>query len=238
MALAAAIFLVLLKVTAPYGKHTSTKWGPLIPNNLGWILMETPAMFVLMYFMIANASAQNAMTWVLVSFFMFHYLNRTFIFPFRIRTRGKKMPIVIVLMGFTFNLVNGFFFGYYFGNFSGRVNPDFIQPHIFLGVLMFVAGVYMNWDYDNRLIHLRRHGETNYVIPQGGLFKYISCPNLLGEIIEWTAYAILCWNLPAVSFLVWTAANLIPRALSHHRWYKKRFPDYPAERKAVFPFIA
>jgi 3-oxo-5-alpha-steroid 4-dehydrogenase 1 len=30
---------------------------------------------------------------------------------------------------------------------------------------------------------------------------------------------------------------LLPRALDHHRWYKRRFPEYPKERKAVIPFI-
>jgi hypothetical protein len=36
---------------------------------------------------------------------------------------------------------------------------------------------------------------------------------------------------------VWTAANLVPRAVAHHRWYRERFADYPAERKALVPFL-
>jgi len=32
-------------------------------------------------------------------------------------------------------------------------------------------------------------------------------------------------------------ANLIPRALDHHRWYKEQFEDYPPERKALLPFL-
>jgi hypothetical protein len=47
----------------------------------------------------------------------------------------------------------------------------------------------------------------------------------------------MAWNLPAFSFALWTAVNLIPRALDHHRWYLKTFPDYPKERKAVIPFL-
>jgi len=65
----------------------------------------------------------------------------------------------------------------------------------------------------------------------------VSCPNLFGEIVEWSGFAMMCWNLPALSFAIWTAANLIPRAISHHRWYRQRFADYPAARKAVIPFI-
>ena len=37
-------------------------------------------------------------------------------------------------------------------------------------------------------------------------------------------------------FVFFTAANLVPRAVSHHRWYQEKFDDYPA-RKAVIPFV-
>ncbi|MFC2086345.1 DUF1295 domain-containing protein [Bacteroidota bacterium] len=237
MLLGAAVFFLLLKITAPYGRHTSSKWGPQINNRLGWVLMEVPTMIILMCFMIINASKQNTTTWTLAGLFMFHYINRSFIFPFRTRTKGKKMLIAIVGLGFLFNLINGFFLGYYFGYFANYVSHDFFKLHFVIGFLVFASGVFINWKYDNKLIKLRQPDATNYVIPESGLFNYISCPNLLGEIIEWTGYAIICWNLPAVSFLVWTIANLIPRALSHHKWYKQRFEHYPDQRKAIFPFI-
>jgi 3-oxo-5-alpha-steroid 4-dehydrogenase 1 len=237
MAFAAVIFLVLLKVTAPYGRHTTSKWGPQISNRLGWVFMEAPGMIVLLHFVVSNANAQNAVTWTLVSFFLFHYVNRSFIFPFRIHTKAKKMPVVIMLMGILFNLVNGFLLGSSFAWFSVYQPDYFLSWKFILGAVLFAWGVWINWDHDTRLIKLRAPGETGYKIPHGGLFRYISCPNLFGEIIEWTGYAILCWNLAALSFLVWTAANLIPRALSHHKWYKSHFPDYPAGRKAVIPYI-
>jgi 3-oxo-5-alpha-steroid 4-dehydrogenase 1 len=48
----------------------------------------------------------------------------------------------------------------------------------------------------------------------------------------------MAWNLPALSFAVWTAVNLIPRALDHHKWYKSYFKEeYPKQRKAVIPFL-
>ena len=230
------IFFILLKITAPYGRHASPKWGPQINNRLGWIVMEAPAMVLLVYFMLIQISKQNVFTWLLAGLFIFHYVNRTFIFPFRIHTTGKKMPVIIVFSGFVFNLVNGFLLGYYLGWFAVYKNSDFLRPHFITGIVLFVSGIIINWKYDNRLIRLRKPGDTGYVIPKGGLFNYISCPNLLGEIIEWTGYAIISWNLPAVSFLIWTVANLLPRALSHHKWYKQKFENYPVQRKAIFPF--
>lgn len=199
--------------------------------------MEAPGMVLLLYFVIRESGRQNAMTWTLVAFYLAHYINRTFIFPFRIHTKRKKMPVVIVGSGVIFNLFNGFFLGYYFAYFAQYQNSDLLGPRFILGAVLFILGAYMNWNHDNKLIHLREPGETNYKIPKGGLFEWISCPNLLGEIIEWTGFAVMCWNLPAVSFLAWTVANLIPRALSHHKWYKKQFADYPAGRKAIIPFV-
>lgn len=237
MALGVVISMVLLKVAAPFGRHTTSNWGPLISNRLGWMIMEMPGMMLLMYFLLTSGSCQNIVTGVLVSFYMFHYINRAFVFPFRIHTRGKKIPVVVVCLAICFNTINGFFLGYYFGHFA-HYNGDYLfSPQFITGSIMFALGVYINWKYDNKLIHLRRPGDTGYVIPLGGLFDKISCPNLFGEIIEWSGYAILCWNLPAVSFLVWTIANLLPRALWHHKWYNRQFEEYPTGRKALFPYI-
>ena len=39
-------FIVLLFITAPYGRHTRPGWGPTIGNRTGWLLMEAPAALV------------------------------------------------------------------------------------------------------------------------------------------------------------------------------------------------
>jgi steroid 5-alpha reductase family enzyme len=105
------------------------------------------------------------------------------------------------------------------------------------GMILFSVGMAINISSDEKLIHLRKNSSNGYQIPRGGLFKQVSCPNFLGEIIEWLGYAILCWSLPALSFFIWTCCNLIPRALDHHRWYRQQFPDYPVRRRAVLPGI-
>ena len=74
-------------------------------------------------------------------------------------------------------------------------------------------------------------------MPCGLLFRRVSCPNYLGEMIQWTGWAVATWSLAGLSFAVWTAANLVPRALAHHRWYREQFEEYPARRRAVLPFV-
>lgn len=88
---------------------------------------------------------------------------------------------------------------------------------------------------DAILRRLRKPGETGYKIPTGGLFRFVSCPNYLGEIVEWCGWALATWTYAGALFAIFTLANLAPRAIAHHRWYRERFPDYPNERKALVP---
>ncbi|VDM71373.1 unnamed protein product [Strongylus vulgaris] len=69
------------------------------------------------------------------------------------------------------------------------------------------------------------------------MFEYVSGANFLGEIIEWTGYAIASRSLPAIAFAIFTACNIGPRAIHHHQWYLNKFQDYPKERKALIPFL-
>ena len=229
---------ILLKVTPPYGRHTSDSWGPTISSRWGWVIMEIPVIIVFSYLFLSGDGEKSIPLYVFFGLFMLHYFNRVFIFPFRIKENGKKMPVLIVLMAFFFNICNGFFNGYWFGNLAPLYDLSWLYDWRFIvGTLMFFTGMYINMSSDNILLGLRKGGRKGYYIPYGGMFRYVSSPNLFGEIIEWLGWALLCWCLPALSFAIWTMANLIPRALDHHRWYKRRFENYPVKRKAVIPFI-
>lgn len=237
-AIALLIFLLLLFVTAPYGRHSKRNWGKTIPDRIGWFVMEVPALIIFIYFIISGTAEKTLAVWIVASLYVMHYLNRAVIYPWRIRVRGKKMPLVVALMAVLFNFVNAGFLGYYTGTLHANYNGEWLtDPRFIGGALVFFTGLVINITSDEKLIHLRKERSNGYRIPRGGMFEKVSCPNFLGEIVEWGGYAILCWSLPAFSFFVWTFCNLVPRALSHHRWYKDYFPDYPGERKAVFPYI-
>jgi 3-oxo-5-alpha-steroid 4-dehydrogenase 1 len=230
-------FFYLLKQTAPYGRHTTAQWGPLIDNKLGWFLMEFFVLVVLYCFLLTGGVSINLTSAIMIGLFTFHYLNRSILFPLRIKTKGKKMPLVIMLSAMGFNMMNGFLLGYYFGNFAHYTVDWLTDPRFIIGSLIFVVGLVINWHSDGILINLRKPGETGYKIPNGGLFTWVSCPNLLGEIIEWLGFAILTWSLPGLVFVIWTFANVAPRAVSHHAWYQTRFSEYPKKRKAIFPYV-
>ena len=84
---------------------------------------------------------------------------------------------------------------------------------------------------------IKKKKGPGYHIPHTFLYKYLSAPNYFGEIIEWIGWAILTWSISGIVFLIWVIANLFPRAISHHQWYKKKFSDYPKNRKAIIPGI-
>jgi len=235
VAIATFLTLVIFKVRAPYGRHSSDKWGVVIPNKWGWFIMELPAFLLMPMVALLGPSPKNEVTYLLVGLWTLHYAYRTLIFPFRIKTQHKKMPLLIVVCAVFFNGVNGFLNGYYLGYMDGPLN-DLGAAHVIVGLLLFAVGMYINRSSDMRLISLRRK-QGGYQIPHGGLFKYISCPNHFGEIVEWSGFMLIAWNMPAVTFAVWTFCNLSPRSLNHHKWYQENFSDYPKNRKALFPFV-
>lgn len=230
--IALIIFPINLIFKAPYGKHSTKKWGKTIDNKTGWFLMELPALVTcpLIYFI---AVEEISLSIGFVFIWITHYFNRTIIYPLRIKTKGKKIPIAIVASAFFFNLINGFLNGY----FISLINFESLSfTYIISGLLIFIIGFYVNVSSDNKLIKLRTN-QKDYVIPKGGLFNYVSCPNFLGEIIEWLGFAIMTLNLGSISFLIWTICNLIPRSKAHHKWYKENFEKYPTTRKAVIPYL-
>ncbi len=232
------LFPVILRVTAPYGRHAKSNWGPMIGNRLGWFIMESPALFLVTYLVLKGKSLQNQVVIIFFLLWLLHYFHRTIIFPFRIKTKGKKMPILIMLFAFIFNLINGFIIG----NWMGFLTDDYTMiwlrdPRFIAGVFLFLSGFAINQYHDWILIKLRKSDSGTYKIPFGGMFRFVSCPNFLGEIIEWGGFALLTWCLPSLSFFIWTIINLLPRAMDHHKWYLKNFTEYPAGRKAIIPFV-
>jgi protein-S-isoprenylcysteine O-methyltransferase Ste14 len=232
------IFPVLLKIPAPYGRHNRKGWGPAIPNRAGWIIMELPSLILFILFFFSGVKMPSGITWIFFAIWVFHYSNRSILYPLRTKTKKKRIPVLIILFALIFNLVNGFINGYYFGS----VHPDYdikwlYDPRFIAGLLVFITGLIINMKSDAILLSLRKNSTLGYYIPEGGMFRYISCPNFFGEIIEWFGFALMSWSIAALAFALWTAFNLIPRALDHHNWYKTNFENYPSERKAILPFV-
>jgi len=234
--LAAAVFLALLVVAAPYGRHLRSGWGPGINNKLGCVIMEAAASLVFAICFVSGSNANTVTTLVFFGLWEAHYIHRAFIYPFSLRSKSRGMPIVVVGFGLLFNTVNGYLNGRYISTLSnGYTNGWLGDPRFVAGVLLFITGFIINRRADRILHELRQLGKSGYRIPYGGLYRWISCPNYFGEVIIWIGWAVATWSLPGLAFATWAFANLAPRARTHHAWYREHFADYPPERKALLP---
>jgi 3-oxo-5-alpha-steroid 4-dehydrogenase 1 len=237
MAAAAVIFVALLFVTAPYGRHARRGWGPAVSARLGWILMEGPASLGFAGVYLAGESRSALAPLALLGLWELHYLQRAFVFPFRMRIADRPMPLSIIALGATFNLLNAYLNARWISSLGHYPASWLLGPRFELGFVLFLAGYAANRHSDRVLAKLREGGRSGYFIPQDGLFRFVSCPNYLGEIVEWAGFALASSSLPALAFALFTTANLAPRALAHHRWYRTRFPDYPPTRRALIPYV-
>lgn len=232
-------FVYLSYFVAPYGRHyqNEKKWGMSIPNHVGWVVMECPSVFVFLWVYWQGAYPQALGSLMLMALWQFHYIYRSFVFPFRLQKNNKRMPLLIAASSIIFNTFNASINAYWLSNIGVYAFDTFTILTFSLGIPLFFFGFYIHYRSDGILINLRKPGETGYKIPRGFLFEYVCSPNYLGELLMWTGFAIASMSLAAWLFVLFTLANLLPRSRSHLRWYQEKFHDYPKQRKAMLPFI-
>ena len=239
--LAVVVFFALQYITAGYGMMYNKKWGLTLNNRLGWVLMEAPSFIAMLLFWLLSDRAAETSLIVMALLYELHYFQRSFIFPMLIRGKGR-MPIAIIAMGVFFNLVNVYMIGgwlFYVSPVDAYPTEWLYSPQFIVGIIIFFAGMLINLQSDHIIRHLRRPGDTRHYIPQGGMYRYVTSANYLGELTEWIGYAILTWSLGGVAFVVWTFANLAPRAKSIHSRYISEFGDQyrSLNRKYILPYL-
>lgn len=224
--------MLLFKFTAPYGKFYREKRARGISSRWGWFLMELPSLILPVLFIITFNESVNFYVLLVSGLWIAHYFYRSIIFPLMIKNR-RNVSLLVIVLGIFFNTVNSFFNFYLLC--TSNTEPALLSS--IPGLIFFITGFYVHFKSDRILIRLREHGEYDYKVPRGFLFEYVSCPNYFGEILEWLGWSLLVLNVAGFSFFFWTVANLLPRALSSHSWYKENFEDYPENRKALIPFL-
>lgn len=239
--IAVIVFIALYFVTAGYGVFYNKRWGPSIPNKIGWILMESPVFIAMILLCVFSERSTNVVCLIFLILFEIHYFQRSFIFPFLIR--GKSvMPLSVILMGVVFNTLNALMQGgwiFYVAPENMYEISWLTTPQLIIGTLIFFVGMIINIHSDYIIRHLRKPGDTKHYLPKKGMFKYVTSANYFGEFVEWCGFAILTWSLAGAVFALWTFANLAPRAAKIYDNYKKEFGDELDTNKVkrILPFI-
>jgi 3-oxo-5-alpha-steroid 4-dehydrogenase 1 len=234
--LAVLTFAGLQFIVAPYGRHGRSGWGPTVPARVGWIVMECPAPLLFLGVYLAGSRRAELVPLLFLAMWQAHYLQRAFIYPFLMRG-GARMPVSLMALAITFNTLNAYINARWVSEVGQYPLRWLADPRFLFGVVLFAGGLMLNLAADRTLRGLRRPGETGYRIPNGGGYRWVSCPNYLGEIVERTGWALATWSLAGLAFALYTIANLVPRAVANHRWYHDTFPDYPAQRRALLPYV-
>lgn len=207
-----------------------------MPSRIAWLIMELPSLVVPVVFVFLFDRSWSSFLFLLI--WQIHYFHRTLIYPFRISDPNKPFSALIMSWGFIFNGMNSFIIFWSVTTINGPYSPEwFLQWKFIIGFLLFACGFIINKHSDAVLRNLRSNGNQGYAVPKGGFYRWVSSPNYLGEMIEWGGWALMTWSLSGTAFFLFTIANLFPRALKNHKWYLSTFSDYPAERKAIIPFL-
>lgn len=238
--IAAFVFIALYFVKAGYGIFRTKQWGISINNKAAWVMMESPVFIVMLYMWASNGASTALPSFLAFLLFELHYFQRSFIFPMLMKGKSR-MPIAIMLMGITFNVINGLLIGTSLFVFPPSLFNEGIaylaHPTAILGIAIFFVGMAINLHSDHVIRHLRQPGDTRHYLPQKGFYRYVTSANYFGELVEWIGFALLCSTPAAWLFVVWTAANLIPRAAAIHRHYREEFGEAVGTRKRVIPFV-
>lgn len=239
--IAVVVFVSLFFVDAGYGKFYDKKWGPAINNKLGWVLMEAPVFIAMLVLWLCSDRRDDLVRMAFLFLFELHYIQRSFVFPFRLRG-DSVMPLSIILMGVTFNVLNALMQGGWIFYLSpdDYYGPDWLTTPKFIGgFLIFLIGMYINIQSDDIIRNLRKDGDSGHYLPKEGMFRYVTSANYFGELVEWIGFAILTWSWSGAVFAVWTFANLAPRASRIYDRYKVEFGNQldTKKTKRMIPFI-
>jgi 3-oxo-5-alpha-steroid 4-dehydrogenase 1 len=207
-AFAAIILLTSFMGTAKYGGRFGVKGkGFKLGSKVGWIIMELPGLLVFPIIFFMGKNALQPVPLFFLAVWIMHYTNRALITPLLMRVQPGTQS-------------------------------SFDISVVLLGWVSLTLHGYFNAAYIRNLRSKNPSpDEPRYKIPYGGGFKFVTCPQYLGEITSFIGIAVMTWNLGALFVLAITIANLVPRALYTHKWFHKNFDDYPKERKAVIPYL-
>lgn len=236
----------LLFMKAPYGRFADGKTTVGVGPKLGWFLMELPATASFWLFYLQGPRRFETVPLVLAGLWTLHYANRGLVFPLLMRVpkgNGNTFGLLVMVSGMFVTTMHGYLNATLYSRLGAHLVDGWLgDPRFLVGLAIYAVGFALNVHSDAVLRNLRTkeelaRAEKVYRIPRGGGFELVTSPSYLGELLMWAGFATFTWGLPGVFILAITAANLVPRALSTHRWYHARFGDYPRSRKALIPYL-
>jgi hypothetical protein len=234
---AALVVVVTFRPIFPYGK-TYTRGTALLklemPDRLAFMLVTLPPLLIFLYahlyFPNGNLLSPASLCYVA------HYVHRSLIYPWFRSSFSKRWPLESVLYHAITNTLCATIA--FHQTIFGLGNMHWTLQAVL--TLCFVSSAVGAALHDYRVCGLRRSGENGYQIPRGLLFKWVSGPQYLCELIQWLLFMpFLGYGFPMATFAVYHLVNITGRAEAVHEAYvRKLFKNkYPEERTPYIPLL-
>ncbi|XP_059622582.1 polyprenol reductase [Phlebotomus argentipes] len=126
---------------------------------------------------------------------------------------------------------------------ASTVTRDQLSWRLWLAGGAFAFAWWQQWRSNVILARLRMDAKGNVVtekhlMPSGGFFDIVSSPHMMFECLMYASLApLMLGNTAWLLVCIWVIANQAQVAHLTHIWYRETFPDYPRQRRALFPGI-
>ncbi|KAJ1927565.1 3-oxo-5a-steroid 4- dehydrogenase [Tieghemiomyces parasiticus] len=206
--------------------------GPLLANPLFYLFSRT------VYGVDFTHSSLQTLALIM---FEAHFVKRLYETVFVHKFSNGTMPLLNLVKNTAYyTLLAGVSVGFWvYGPWYGAHDARSVRSpfETYLAVGLFVFAEVSNYVTHANLSNLRPPGTRVRKIPHGYGFDLVSCPNYTFEILAWVAFTYYTRSLAALAFTLAGAGQMYVWAVKKHRNYRREFPDYPKNRKALIPFL-
>lgn len=205
-------------------------------TGMFWIY-ALPMLFYVICFKVTNFNA-SFYHYLILFAISAHFLKRCFEVLFLHRYSGNVSLHAIISIVLGYSAIIGTIH-WSVNVYTGKLALEkySIVASSIIGLMVFLFGEIGNLYHHYLLKKLRNDSNSEYQIPREGLFKYVSCPHYLFEIISWIGIALMSKYLISFGVISFTVFYLVARSINTTKWYKEKFPNYPENRKSIVPFL-
>lgn len=205
-----------------------------LSSRNGMLLFYTPAFLVGLasFFVFPN---QDLRFVLLASALTLHFFKRVLEVLFLHKYSGSMAleSAVIITMSYTSSTATMIY--------AQFLSRDVSEPTVdlkYVGIGLFLIGTIGNFYHHCLLANLRKKGDKEYKIPQGGLFDLVICPHYLFEILAYVGISSISQTLYAFAFTLGTVFYLTGRSYGTREWYLSKFGDkFPKDVKSLIPYV-
>jgi len=217
-------------------KNRPSYWK--LPSRVGMFIIYFPAFCATIYygkFMSTFGTDVSNREWILTSALTLHFAKRLAEVLFLHKYSGEVDISIASTIG-VFYAVSSVSRLYY----QQLIPESFYEPYknvLSLGMLMYGVGQAGNFYHHYLQSTWKRGKDKKYVIPHGGLFEYVACPHYFFEIISFWGLTLISQDIIGIFGTFAVMGNVGGRSVATSKYYRKKLPNYPEDRRNIIPFL-